>query len=412
MMAGTVIAQGIQLGISPVLTRIYGPSEFGVFALYMSVASLFSIVATGRYEMAIMLPANDDDAVNLLALSLIISAGVSLVALLVVSVFGENLAAALGDRRVAPWLYLIPMSIMLTGGYQAFNYWSNRNKKYRRLSGSRVTQYGSAAAANMGLGLAGWGVGGLIGGSIFGQLLSTLALAWQAARDGLGLRRRVNAASLKVNANRYRDFPLINSLHAFMDVAQTSGANFLISHFFGQGILGQYSLTMRILKAPLYLIGASLSQVFLQKATEVHNQEGDLQVLVRKAVGGLVLTALPIFTLIYLSAPALFSLVFGERWRVAGEYTRILSPWLFMNFVVSPLAQIPIITNRQKEVFGLGLLGNSLIVLSVLYGGLVAGDIKSGFWLLSITQVVYLSGALWWVYKISGRKDHRYAEHI
>ena len=408
-MAGTVIAQGIQLGISPVLTRIYGPNEFGVFALYMSVASLFSIVATGRYEMAIMLPANDDDAANLLALSLMISAGISLVALLVVSVFGGNLAAALGDRSVAPWLYLIPVSIMLTGSYQAFNYWSNRNKKYRRLSGSRVIQYGSAAVANMGLGLWGWGVGGLIGGSIFGQLLSTLSLGWQATRDGLGLRRRMNAESLKVNAKRYKDFPLINSLHAFMDVVQTSGANFIISHFFGQGILGQYSLTMRILKAPLYLIGASLSQVFLQKATEVHNQKGDLQVLVRKAAGGLVLTALPIFTLIYLAAPALFSLVFGERWRVAGEYARILSPWLFLNFVVSPLAQIPIITNRQKEVFGLGLLGNSLIVMSVLYGGLVARDIKNGLWLLSITQVVYLSGALWWVYKISGRKDHRYA---
>lgn len=408
-MAGTIIAQGIQLGISPVLTRIYGPNEFGVFALYMSVASLFSIVATGRYEMAIMLPANDDDAANLLALSLMISAGISLVALLVVSVFGENLAAALGDRRVAPWLYLIPVSIMLTGSYQAFNYWSNRNKKYRRLSGSRVIQYGSAAVANMGLGLWGWGVGGLVGGSIFGQLLSTLSLGWQAKRDDLGLRRRMNAESLKANAKRYKDFPLINSLHAFIDVAQTSGANFIISHFFGQGILGQYSLTMRILKAPLYLIGASLSQVFLQKATEVHNQKGDLQVMVRKAAGGLVLTALPIFTLIYLAAPALFSLVFGERWRVAGEYARILSPWLFMNFVVSPLAQIPIITNRQKEVFGLGLLGNSLIVMSVLYGGLVTRDIKSGFWLLSITQVVYLSGALWWVYKISGRKDHHYA---
>lgn len=407
MMAGTFIAQGIQLGISPALTRIYGPTEFGVFALYMSVASLFSIIAAGRYEMAIMLPADDDDAVNLLALSLLISAAVSLVALVVVLVFGENLAAALGDRRVAPWLYLIPASIMLTGGYQAFNYWSNRKKKYRRLSDSRIVQFGSAAAANMVLGLGGWGVGGLIGGSIFGQLLSTLALGWQAARDGLGLRRRVNAASLKVNASRYRDFPLINSLHAFMDVAQASGANFLISHFFGQGILGQYTLTMRILKAPLYLIGASLSQVFLQKATEVHNQEGDLQVLVRRAVGGLVLTALPIFTLIYLAAPALFSLVFGEKWRVAGEYARILSPWLFVNFVVSPLAQIPIITNRQKEVFGLGLLGNSLIVLAVLYGGLVARDIRSGFWLLSITQVVYLSGALWWVYNISGRKDHR-----
>jgi len=406
-MVGTIIAQGIQLGISPVLTRIYGPTDFGIFALYMSVVSLFSIIATGRYEMAIMLPPDDDDAVNLLALALLVSVGVSLVAFGVILFFKEKLAIVLGDRRVAPWLYLIPVSILLTGCYQTFNYWSNRRKKYRRLSGSRIIQYTSAAAANVGLG--GLGAGGLIGGNIAGQLISTLALGWQVARDGLGLRWRVRACSLRANASKYRDFPMINSLHAFMDIAQASGANFLISHFFGQQILGHYSLTVRILRAPLNIIGASLSQVFLQKAAEVNNQGGDLQALVKKAIMGLLLSALPIFAISYLAAPAIFALVFGERWRVAGEYARILSPWLFMNFVVSPLAQIPIITNCQKEVFYLGLLGNSLILLSVIYGGLVVRDIRSGFWLLSITQVVYLGGALWWIYSISGRKDRRYA---
>ena len=69
LITGTAIAQAIPIAISPVLTRIYSPDDFGVFALYLSITSIIAIVATGRYELAITLPAkNEEDAVtNLMA---------------------------------------------------------------------------------------------------------------------------------------------------------------------------------------------------------------------------------------------------------------------------------------------------------------------------------------------------------
>lgn len=73
LMTGTSIAQAIPLAISPILTRIYTPEDFGIFALYMSVASMIAVTATGRYELAIMLPKKDDDAMNIVALSIVIS---------------------------------------------------------------------------------------------------------------------------------------------------------------------------------------------------------------------------------------------------------------------------------------------------------------------------------------------------
>jgi O-antigen/teichoic acid export membrane protein len=69
LMTGTTIAQAIPIAISPILTRIYTPEDFGVFALYMSVVSIVSVVATGRYELAIMLPKKDEDAINIVTLS-------------------------------------------------------------------------------------------------------------------------------------------------------------------------------------------------------------------------------------------------------------------------------------------------------------------------------------------------------
>lgn len=67
LMTGTTITQAIPIAISPILTRIYTPEDFGIFALYMSVVSIVSVVATGCYELAIMLPKKDEVWCQILA---------------------------------------------------------------------------------------------------------------------------------------------------------------------------------------------------------------------------------------------------------------------------------------------------------------------------------------------------------
>ena len=86
LMTGTSIAQAIPIAITPILTRIYSPNEFGLFALYMSIVSVVVIMATGRYELAIVLPKNNEDAANIVALSLVITLFISLLSLIVITV--------------------------------------------------------------------------------------------------------------------------------------------------------------------------------------------------------------------------------------------------------------------------------------------------------------------------------------
>jgi len=60
LMTGTTIAQAIPIAISPILTRLYSPEDFGVFALFVAITSVFGSVANGRYDLAIMLPKKDE----------------------------------------------------------------------------------------------------------------------------------------------------------------------------------------------------------------------------------------------------------------------------------------------------------------------------------------------------------------
>jgi O-antigen/teichoic acid export membrane protein len=77
LVTGTTLAQVITVLASPVITRLYGPEAFGFLAVFTSITSIIGVVACMRYELAIMLPKTDEEAANLLGLSLPRVAGVS-----------------------------------------------------------------------------------------------------------------------------------------------------------------------------------------------------------------------------------------------------------------------------------------------------------------------------------------------
>jgi len=91
LLTGTTIAQAIPIAISPILTRIYTPIDFGIVALFMAIVATFGSIANGRYELAIMLPKSEEDAINLFALTLIITTTISLILLVAILFLDEKI---------------------------------------------------------------------------------------------------------------------------------------------------------------------------------------------------------------------------------------------------------------------------------------------------------------------------------
>src|SRR5436190_2606709 len=82
--AGAVGAQILNFFLTIVLTRIYSPSDFGLLTIYLSVASLVSVIATGKYEVAIVVAKSREEGIALVRLSLFIVVVFSLLTLLAV----------------------------------------------------------------------------------------------------------------------------------------------------------------------------------------------------------------------------------------------------------------------------------------------------------------------------------------
>ncbi len=403
--SGTVIAQAIPLLVSPILSRLYTPDEFGIFAFYMSIVSAFAIIATLRYELAIIIPKSDEDALNVFGLSVLILLGISLTAFLGVIIFNFFVSPAIDIQPLLiTWLYLLPVMILLLGMGNVFQNWFNRSKRYRILAiGKIVNSIGNNGIILL-LGFIGTGAWGLLAGNIAGLILFNLLFLFFFLRKIDLPKGLISLAKMKELASEHRDLPTANTPQALLDGMQFNGIIYLLKILFNSTVIGWYSFAMRVLQAPMWLIGTSLAQVFYKDASAYYHDSQSVTIPVRRTLKFASVTGFPAVIALVFFGPALFGFVFGENWREAGVYAQILSPWIYMDFVRYSIAQAPLIVKKVKTMFIFSLIGNSIVVVSIFTGGLFLKDIKMTFLILSGLMVIYDLFIIGWIIQIAKQK--------
>jgi O-antigen/teichoic acid export membrane protein len=407
LMTGTAIGQAISFGVSPALTRLYRPDEFGMFALFLSIASLISVVSAGRYEFAIVLPEKEQDALNVLALSVMLVFAVSIFCFFLVILYGYFFMGDSFSGKYYSWIYYIPFFVFITGLYQCFVYWNNRRKKFKYSSLARITLSTGTALFSVLLGYYGMGYEGLVYGAIIGQISATALLCWFFYKDG-GMRAGlIGIEKLKEVAARYSNFPKINVLHALFDTFSASGMIFIITYFFGAAVVGYYSFMMRIIQAPASLVSSSVSQVFYQRASETYGSGGDLAGLIKKLTKRLAALALFPALILLATGPLIFRIVFGSNWQEAGVYAQLLTPYMYLYFIAAPLVFIPFIVHRQKQSLIISAVGNMIFFLSIMAGAIIYNNIHFSLAIYSLVFILYFIGYKKWIYSIVSPVKHR-----
>ena len=131
LLTGTTVAQAIPVAISPILTRIYTPEDFGLFAIFIAMTAIFGSIVNARYDLAIMLPKKNEDAINLFALGFLITTIISSFFFVLVIIFNQNLVHYLGNKEIGIWLYFLPITIFLTGIWNILSHFNNRKKNIK-----------------------------------------------------------------------------------------------------------------------------------------------------------------------------------------------------------------------------------------------------------------------------------------
>ncbi len=374
MSGATLVAQALPLIVTPWLTRLFTPAAFGVYAVWFAVVMAISIVGSGRYELAAVLPDGDDEAAGVVAVSLFVLAGAVTLAALA-SILGYFVIGAASVRGLGLLLALAPVSIAAMGVSQSLGYWYTRHDMFTGLSLLRIVQAAGVAVASVAAGYVMPNAAGLALGWTIGQVLSAV-MAVLVVGPGLSKSLRgLGISDLRGLAVIHKDFPLVNAPHALLDGLREAGFAALFATAFGVAATGQFSLSSRAARIPASFLGQSIAQVFYRWVSDVRESGALLSERIRKSMRLLALTGAPAAVLVAIFAPALFALVFGPEWRVAGVYTAILSPALLASFVIAPFTYVPAVTGNLKIAFRLTLADLALRAVALGVGYMFGGPL-------------------------------------
>lgn len=385
MVSATIIAQVVNFGLNIFLARIYTPDQFGVLSLFLSLTGFVAVISCFKFDVAVVAAKTDDDARKLIALGLRINTIVSLLVILL-SVVNFLLAerGLYANEKIHDWLWFIgPSSFFLTCT-QLFWMWNVRSKRFNRISWVRIAE----AVVNGGVALAAFSLGawGLLSGALASQIISVILLLLVIRHHKEFHIFKAKNEEHKDVFGRYSEFPKINIIQGFVDILQLSLIVIFLQHTYGDKEAGLYGQCMRVLQVPMRLIVLPVAHVYFAEASDRYRKNGDLAGFTRKTAFNSLLLGIPVTVVLLAFGPQLFALVFGEKWREAGEYARILSVWIMFDLSRAPVQQVASIVGKQRSVLIITLIGAFFLIFSLVISAYLKFSAQHALLLVGISQ--------------------------
>ncbi|MGQ4276467.1 lipopolysaccharide biosynthesis protein [Pseudidiomarina sp. E22-M8] len=357
----------------PILTRYYTPVEFGYLASFVAVIAICSSAAGLRYEVAIPLPKTKKVALSLLVLSTIASLILALLSTVFIFIFDTYLNDITGLKG---WLILlIPVGILSSALFNIFQYWYTRERAFGIIAKTKVKQsiignsvqlYGGVKELTF----------GLILGHLFLSSAGVLAFLVNLLKKEYKAIKCIKYKNIKFAAKRYSVYPRFSTLDVLANNAGLHLPILIITSFTVSSEAGFLLLAMKVMQAPMSLIGGSISQVFYSEIASVDSQNKRSEIC-SKVLSILIKVGFGPILFVGIIAQPIFGLVFGQDWARAGLLVTWCSLWFAFQFISSPISMIMHVMQKQKEMLILTTLGGVFRVVVVFFFALYSSTYVS-----------------------------------
>lgn len=383
--AGSGLARLIGALSVPVLTRIYSPEDFAVFAFFTSIVIILSPLASLRYPAALPLPRHDAVAANLFALSLVVSAMSTVILLLVVGTLGPMVLAKFSMQSLIPWRWFIVVAIVAGALSEMLNFWVIRKRDFKLAAKNEVWQMGLASVAKIGLGLVSVSPAGLFLGQTFSKFGSIVHQYRNVRGDLWAQGPQINWTRIRKMAHIYRRYPIYRVPSQLLLNMSLQAPMLLFVYFFEKEVAGQLSLAMIAIALPVSLIANTSGNAFFAEISKLGPKKPAVilhqTIVVLKAMA--VISIFPTAIMLFFG-PAIFEIVFGAEWRQAGLFSSILSINLLTQFLITPVVRVLAVVGLDR----LYLFINLQFLIIILFA-----FVPAAIWELGPVQTVYIFSA-------------------
>lgn len=402
MVGGNGFVQVIKTILSPIISRLFLPEYLGVSQNFSSIANIFAILSSLRYDQTVILPKKDEQAANQFAISIFFILITTPISIILVWFFKDDAARLLRSPQLENYLWFVPVYVLALGSFNALKQWNTRKRQYFRLSAAQVASEVVTDGMTTGFGFANLASGSsMILARIAGQLIGSITLGYLILKeDGKYLISQIKWKMMKEGISIYKKFPLFNIWSAFLSNATLYIPGLLLSAYFSPTEAGYFSMGNNVLRLPVALIASSIGQVFSERSAKSFH-DGQLAKTVLETYKRLVVFGLFPMLVLTIIGKEFFILAFGAKWAEAGIYSQILSIWTFFVFLASPVSNLTNVLGKNEFSVFINLIKVITSIGSFIIGGII-GNARLGLWLFSISGIITYALFVAWVNNASG----------
>ncbi len=357
MALGSLTAQVLVFVSTLIISRLYSPSQFGIYSLIVGMSAVLAPLLTFSQENFIVPAPSEDLAVHIFkrTLRIILLNSFILITLITIMEFSlpKNLNTKYLDRNN------MLMALLLGAIFAIFailNQFSLRNLEYRKLAIRGPIQNLSIAIFQISASNFVFKNLGLIIGEAMGRFVGIIVL--------LPSSKKVWSNKVKIINGYFRfKVSLVNFFSIIFELASINCVLLFIIHSFGEDIVGQFAMAQKIIGLPTVLIGTVISQ-YLLSIGSARAREGKFDSvrsfdrnLFKLFAGGILLGV--IILSIGLLGP---SKIIGDSWGTVGSILIYSIPGFIVSFVWSPLSAIFYVHNRWNEFLAISSFRLSLVL--------------------------------------------------
>lgn len=341
------LAQLIGLILVPILSRIYSPEEHGIITTFLSFISIGAAITTLKYEQAIVVEDNRDKARQLVILATGLNFIFLLISLALLFIFQHWVSGIFHLSSFQPWLVLIPVTIFISGLVEILSVWWNRERKYRKLSSSKLANAGLGALYKVfHKGLHIFTENGLVIGHITGLFINLLLLKPRHISKHLAIKM----ADIKQAIHKYRSFPLWAMPGSLINMIGTNLPIFIIAYYLGSEATGNFGNAIKLTYIPLGAISYAVGQVFYERLARLKTDHERLK-LSKNILKFLFFLSLAPVLVLAVWGDQITPIILGKNWALSGQMVQIMVLFYFVMYISSPFAAAFEVYNALKLQF-------------------------------------------------------------
>lgn len=342
-----IFAQVILIGVTPILTRVYSPAEFGQYEFFKTSALLLVVIGFLNYDASIYSSKNDKERINSVLLSVFVLFAICTIASIGLFIFNDFFVQVFHCKIKNGWFWTLPVYAFFAALTNLMLVALTKDGSFKLISFIKIIVSILVASTQLFFGWLNWGYWGLVYSTIIVQMIAFVLyfkpFYMQYKRDFKDFSFNCS----KIIMKDYWRLPFIVFPGNFLNNLVQSLPVFFLGRVDSQ-TLGYYGLAQRIIGFPLKFVTAAVQRLYVKELTDEIEKTGIGVKAYKKnlKVYGIISIVL-IFGLLAFTKP-LLPYLFGIEWIPAVPFVLILGILFSVRFIFGGLSFVMVIGKAPK----------------------------------------------------------------